>query len=100
MQGCHKNSWLLLKIIANEKSKFGDQDSRRIIIGGHQDGAIVTLAAFTKFVDDKSQHLGGVFSLSGTHVLNIRDLPVKKLNLMKRTPLFLYHGKKDPMITL
>ena len=66
------NADKLLQIVKREKDLFIDKDPSRIVMGGFQEGAVVALAAFAKYKNER--RLGGVFSMSGIHGLPIVDL--------------------------
>ena len=56
---------------------------------------MVSLAAYLMYKG--SQPLGGVIGLSGMQALaDIPKLSSKQLSVLRRTPLFLYHGGADP----
>ena len=51
------------------------------------------------FLTYKGGQLGGVAGLSGAHMTRINWETEVNLEEKKKTKMFLYHGKSDPMIT-
>ena len=95
----------LLYLIEKEASKL-KKDTSKIFIGGLDQGAAVSLAAFLKFKGKKP--LGGVIGLSGMQGLNYTqsisfDNSTEKKRVeenRKDTPMFLYHGTEDAKLPL
>lgn len=81
-------------------------DTSKIFIGGLDQGAAVSLAAFLKFKGKKP--LGGVIGLSGmqglnyTQAIQFDDQDEKKRveSQRKEIPMFLYHGTDDQKLPL
>jgi len=85
--------------VIKEINKFEDKDPRRVFLGGFSQGCLVALAAFLKLPKDTP--LGGVFGLSGLQALRAAPrLTEERLRVLRRTPLFLYHGEDDGVCPL
>ena len=72
-------------------------DYKRIFLGGFSQGCAVALATFLLLPNEQ---LGGVVGLSGAHKTVIDYDTEVDIKLKKKTKVFLYHGKDDPMIPL
>ena len=83
-----KSVAVLNELIQEEVKTLPDQDVGRIIIGGFSDGCMVSLATLISWKGEKP--LGGVVGLSGLQCI---DEPEDiNLDVIRCTPLFLYHG--------
>ena len=88
----------ILEIANKERLKFKDGSFERVFIGGHSQGAIVSLAAFLKHTGP--QHLGGIIALSGFVGVNAPPMSLDQAKLHSETPLYLYHGKRDALLPI
>jgi len=86
-----KSVALLNDLIEQEAKKLPNQDVGRVIIGGFSQGCMVSLSTLISWKKDRP--LGGVIGLSG-----MQPIPEPKdinLDVIRKTPLFLYHGEHD-----
>ena len=72
-------------------------DYKRIYLGGFSQGCVIALASFLLYPDEQ---LGGVVGLSGAHKAIIDYENEVDMKLKKKTKIFLYHGKDDPLIPM
>ncbi|KAK6537765.1 hypothetical protein TWF694_010674 [Orbilia ellipsospora] len=88
-----KSSYQTLQGIITEQVRDHNISSRRIILGGFSQGAVMSL--FTGLTSEMS--LGGIVALSS--YLPIRNkLPNMITDANRKTPIFMGHGKVDPLI--
>ena len=79
-------------LLKDEIEALGDPS--KVFLGGFSQGCALSLATFMQF---KHGNLGGVLGLSGMHAYSL-DLSEDQLIEKRKTPLFLYHGVRDPMV--
>ena len=87
-------------LVQVELQKLPNQDASRLFIGGYSQGCQVALACFLTCV--QAYPLGGIIGLSGFQRLQIdaESIPQEQLEVMRQTPMFLYHGTADKMINI
>ena len=72
-------------------------NASKVFIGGFSQGGMVSLATLMRYKG--KQPLGGAISLSGIHSLPEKPMEEteknERENLIRKTPLFLYMGKRD-----
>mmetsp|Transcript_22617 Transcript_22617/g.16035 ORF Transcript_22617/g.16035 Transcript_22617/m.16035 type:complete len:159 (+) Transcript_22617:382-858(+) len=84
---------IVTKYIDEEVDKLGG-DSAKVFVGGFSQGCAVALATMMHY---NKGVLGGCVGLSGMMCADI-DMASIDVAQKKTTPVFLYHGKADPMI--
>jgi predicted esterase len=84
----------VMKILEQEIKLLGGR-SRRVFIGGFNQGAIIAFSTFIKYSKDV---LGGCFMVNGTALLDI-DWKKVDINQKKKSTIFFYHTKGDDMIS-
>ena len=81
------------KLIDNEVGKLGDP--RKVWVGGFSQGCALSLATMIHY----PKALGGVIGLSGMNATQIDWVRVPEIGEKRKTPIFLYHGESDGVIS-
>jgi len=86
-------------LIENERLDLPNQDSRRIYIGGMSQGALSSIDILLRY--NGTTPLGGVVIESGTMTLELqyRLTTPEALKVQGETPMFVYHGSADKVIS-
>jgi predicted esterase len=84
---------MVLNLAKDEAEKLGNKkDFSKIFVGGFSQGCMVSLA--TLHLHDGPTPFGGIIGLSGLQGLKFDhwNIPKNKLDIQRKTPLFIYHG--------
>ena len=84
---------IISKLIDNEVSKLGDP--KKVWVGGFSQGCALSLATMIHY----PKALGGVIGLSGMNATQIDWSKVPEIEEKRKTPIFLYHGESDGVIS-
>ena len=94
-KGLMESVGLITKIVDEEIERL-DGKSSSVWLGGFSQGCTLSLATFLLYPE---KQLGGALGLSGILALKLKDWNKEvDLELKKKSQIFLYHGRQDPMI--
>ena len=86
---------VITKIVDEEIERL-EGYSQNVWLGGFSQGCTLSLATFLLYPE---RQLGGALGLSGALALKLDDWNKDiDLELKKKSEVFLYHGRSDPMI--